>query len=113
MKGNTKNLIIIGVIVLIIAGAAYYYFNRDQSGSAVLTSQDSSTITPSVDSDLLSALRELRKIKLDDSIFSSASWLSLHDFGRVLTPQQPFRPNPFAPLDSSAFSSATTTASAR
>lgn len=106
-KGNLKNLIIIGSILIAIALAAYFYFTRDQSGDAVLTSTDAGSAAASVDNELLAALHDLKKIKLDDSIFSNPTWLSLHDFGKVLAQQQPFRPNPFAPLDASAFATST------
>jgi len=112
-SSNLKNLIVIGAILIAIAGAVYFYISRDQSSDELLTSQDSGAVTGTVDSDLLAALKELRKLHLDDSIFSDPAWLSLHDFGKVLVPQQAFRPNPFAPLDASAFAGTTTAPAGR
>ena len=43
MKGNSKNLIIIGVIVIAIAVAGYFYFTRDQSSDEALTSAAADT----------------------------------------------------------------------
>ncbi len=108
-SSNLKNIIVIGVILLLVALAGYWYATRDKSSDELLTSQDAGSETKSVDSDLLAALRELRKLRLDDSIFSDPVWLSLHDFGKTLAPQQSFRPNPFAPLDASAFAAGSST----
>jgi len=103
MKLN-KNYIIIGAIVLVVIIAGYFYATRDQSPDATLVA---TTATTTVDSDLLSALRELRKLHLDDTIFTSQAWLSLTDFGKTLAPMASGRPNPFAPLDASVLASTT------
>lgn len=97
-KVNKKNLIIIGVLVVIIGIAGYFYSTRDQTSDTLLSSEFSTTTTV-VDSDLLSALRELKKLRLDDSIFTNPVWMSLNDFGKTLADQPKGRPNPFLPLD--------------
>jgi len=105
-KTKTRNLIIIGAIIVIIALAGYFYTNRDQSSNALLLVNEGSA-TASVDSDLLNALRTLKQLKLDSSIFSNAAWLSLTDFSQILPTQSSGRTNPFAPIGSSVFASTT------
>jgi hypothetical protein len=98
---NKKTLIVIIAIFVAIGIAAYFYASRDQSGDELLLGLPAEFEVSPVDGDLLSALRELKKLKLDDSIFRNPVWLSLTDFGQDLAPQASGRSNPFAPLSSS------------
>lgn len=100
---SKKNIIVIGVIIVVLVAAAYFYFHRDNSSDALLTTGNTTT----VDNDLLNALHQLRSLKLDNSIFSNPVWLSLGDFGKVISPQPLGRPNPFSPLDPSVFATTT------
>jgi len=94
---NNKNVIIIIVIIIVIIGACYMYATRDRTPDDLLVGVPAGAgIT--VDTDLISALSALRKLRLDDTIFKKKSWLSMQDFGRILDPQPWGRPNPFAPL---------------
>ena len=52
----------------------------------------------SVSKELLVTLTNLRTIRLDDSIFSDPSFISLADYGVTIPPQPVGRRNPFAPL---------------
>lgn len=108
-KGKNLNTIIAVVAILIIGYVGYLYTTRDRSGDALLSSVSSGS-TVAVDGDLLNALRQLRQIKLDTSIFSNPTWLSLNDFSKTITPQDSNRQNPFAPLDSSLVPVTSTTA---
>lgn len=102
MNGKNKNLIIAGVIVLVVGVAGYLYAGRDRSSDILLTSTDAGVATGPVDDTFLSSLRTLRKLKLDDSIFASAAWSSLVDFGKVLVEMPAGRLNPFSPIESGA-----------
>ncbi|HEY0907932.1 MAG TPA: hypothetical protein VGE35_01140 [Candidatus Paceibacterota bacterium] len=97
-KHGGANLLIVLAILIGIGVAGYMYITRDTSSSDLLVATDPS-VAP-VDNQLLAALRDLRRLKLDDSIFKDAVWLSLQDFGQTLAPQDPYRPNPFAPIGS-------------
>lgn len=115
-----KNLLIALVILVAIIVAGYFYATRDRSTDVLLTSVYSNTGSSTVQTNLLTVLRQLRTLRLDDAIFSDPVWLSLRDFGQTLSPQPSGRVNPFAPLgtsDSSTVSSntptGTTTATAR
>jgi hypothetical protein len=107
--GNKKNLIIVAVIILGLGAAVYFYISRDRTSDELLTGVPAGTALATVDGTLLSALRELKKLKLDDSIFKNPIWLSLSDFGRTLAPQPSGRPNPFAPLGANTESFSTST----
>lgn len=102
MQGKNKNLIIAGVIVLVVAVAGYLYASRDRSDDILLTSTDAGIAPGAVDDTFLSSLRTLRKLKLDDSIFTTAAWSSLVDFGKVLAEMPAGRTNPFSPIESGA-----------
>lgn len=100
MNHGKKNLIISLTIIVIIGVAGYFYASRDRSADILLVSTPTDATTGAIDNDLLSALRELKRLKLDSSIFDNAAWLSLEDFGKSLTPEPVSRLNPFAPLGS-------------
>ncbi|MFA6095459.1 MAG: hypothetical protein WC767_01295 [Candidatus Paceibacterota bacterium] len=106
---NTKNIIIAAVILAVIIFAGYFYSTRDRSADTDLlvgVPVDGAVI----DGDLLSTLRELKGLRLDEGIFQDPVFRSLVDKSRPLASQNSGRPNPFAPLESSAaFSSATST----
>ena|SRR6185369_15752420 len=109
-----KNLLVTIVILAAVVIAGYFYATRDRSSDVLLTSVLSSDAPTGVQGDLLSVLRQLKTLKLDDSIFQDPVWNTLHDFGQTLSPQPSFRQNPFAPLNAAAdFSSTTTTQTTR
>ncbi|HEU5114797.1 MAG TPA: hypothetical protein VFT82_03455 [Candidatus Paceibacterota bacterium] len=103
MKSNSKNLIITIAIIIVIGVAGYYYTTRDRSSDQLLIS-DFSTSSPAVDNDLLTALRALKQIRLDDSIFKNPVWTSLTDFSKTIPTEVPGRQNPFSPLSGVATS---------
>lgn len=98
-SSNTKNLIIAGVILVALLGAGYFYTTRDRVSDADLLVGIPITSEQAIDGDLLSTLRELKRLRLDESIFSDQSFLSLTDQSRPLPPQTSGRINPFAPLE--------------
>ncbi len=112
-KSSSINLIIVIAIIIAVCVAGYFYMNRDQSSDDLLVSSmvgvsgSGSAVAP-VDNQLLAALRDLRRLQLDDSLFKDPIWLSLRDFSQTLAPQEPYRPNPFAPLGSSGQSASST-----
>lgn len=111
-KSGGMNLIIVIAIIIAICVAGYLYITRDQSPDDLLVSSmagvgaPGSPVSP-VDNQLLAALRDLRRLKLDDSIFKDPAWATLHDFSQTLEPQEPYRPNPFAPLGGGSASTTT------
>ena len=97
-NNTSRNLIIALLVMAVLGVAAYFYAGRARVSEESLTSVAASDQVAAVDGDLLKTLGQLKKLKLDDSIFSDKVWLSLADFGQTLAPQASGRANPFAPL---------------
>lgn len=97
-KGFLGGALLIGILF-------YVYFNyfRGDSTEALLTTSADSIASP----DLLATLSHLHTITLNSSIFSDPVFLSLTDFGVEIPPQNVGRPNPFAPIGSSARATST------
>ncbi len=110
-KSNTRNLLVAAAILLACIGAAYFYLTRDTVSDTDLLVGIPITGPESIDGDLLSTLRELKRLSLDEKIFSDPSFKSLIDHSRPLPPQTSGRLNPFAPLESTqtVFSTSTPT----
>lgn len=96
--GKYKN-IIIGIIVIGGGFFAYTYFFTGDNAPQLLTSERSETAATAVGAEILALLRDLRSIRLDDSIFSDPVFQGLEDFGQPLVPEPLGRNNPFAPID--------------
>ena len=110
-SSSNKNLIIALVIFVAIGVAGYMYSTRDRSTSDLLIGIP--TENAAVDGDLLMALNQLQTIRLDTEVFDDPVFESLSDIGTTLVEQPKGRPNPFAPIDSSAaFSSPSSVTSA-
>lgn len=104
-------LIILGVAIL-AAGALWYGMSQstDPAATIVTSSVAGTSNTPGgavmpgpVDKDtqqILEILLALRAVKLDETIFSSNSFISLKDFSTKIIPEPAGRPDPFAPFDS-------------
>lgn len=109
-SSSNKNLAIALIIFAAIVVAGYMYATRDRVvDSDLLIGIPTDTVA--VEGDLLTALGQLQTIRLDTTVFDDPVFESLVDIGTVLAEQPKGRPNPFAPIDSSAsaFSSSTTT----
>jgi hypothetical protein len=99
-NSNLKNLIIATVVVVLTIVFGYMYINKDTTipENELLTTVSANTNTAMLEGNFLLALNSLKRLKIDDSIFSSPLWGSLTDFGRTLAPQPAGRENPFAPV---------------
>jgi hypothetical protein len=88
-----NNIVTIIFILICVAGVVIYRNFMSGTGSDVSTSD----VTVSGEQ-MLVALNRLRAISLDPTFFSDPTFLSLVDFGQVISPQPVGRPNPFAPI---------------
>ncbi|MFA5933818.1 MAG: hypothetical protein WC795_01155 [Candidatus Paceibacterota bacterium] len=107
MNSTIKNIIIF-VVVFILAIVGYQmFFAKDQSSEGLLTSGTPGVETTtdgtasSVGGEFISTLLNINNLKLDNSLFSSSTFMSLQDFTINLIPEvNPGRSNPFAPIGS-------------
>ncbi len=95
----TQNKLLTVIAILFIFGVAYYTFSSSGNNSAqpiLSTSTDASSSATT--QKLLVVLANLRTIRLDDAVFKDPVFLSLSDFGVVISPEAVGRRNPFAPF---------------
>jgi len=94
-------LILIAVAVFAVLSFIYInYFSTDKEEPLFRGNQATGNVT--VDEELLALLFSLQSIKINDEIFMSPEFKSLHDFSREITPEPLGRINPFSAFDSSA-----------
>ncbi|MFA6585803.1 MAG: hypothetical protein WCS86_01425 [Candidatus Paceibacterota bacterium] len=111
MASKIKNIILFTVIAAVLI-LIYIFFIKKAPEEANLTSSPITTTSTSGDTstidqnsaltrDFLSVLLNVKNIKLDDAIFSDASFNNLRDSSILLVASgDEGRPNPFAPIGS-------------
>ena len=104
-----SNKLLMFVIVLVAGGFLAYQTFFLSGGSAPLLSSTSGGGVVPASQDLLAVLSNLRTIRLDNSIFTSATFESLSDFGVSISPEPAGRDNPFAPYQALSASAAAST----
>lgn len=120
MKPLLKNILIfVGIFILLVVGYAVFFGGKSATPALVTTGGTTGASSATavggqngVGAQFLTTLLNLRNIKLDDSIFTDASFVSLQDFELTLIPEtNPGRMNPFSPLgvDASTATATTTT----
>jgi hypothetical protein len=91
-KSNTLIL----VVVLLIGAAVYFYYAGGEAPES-----DTLAVSPEVHASaarVLTLLNQIRSLRIDPTIFSSAEYQTLQD-NTVLIPALPVgRTNPFAPI---------------
>ncbi len=96
-----ENKVLAGIIGAILAATLLYFAFFSGSGSSTLLVSTAQVGNSQVSKELLSTLGDLKSIKLDNTIFNDAAYMSLVDF-HVDIPLQPIgRGNPFEELPSS------------
>lgn len=91
-----KNKWMSGIVVtLLVAGLGYYVWSSGGSSALLTTNTDGAS---PLSQEILTTLSQINNIRLDPSIFSDPTFLSLTDFGVTIPPQNAGRRNPFAPL---------------
>jgi hypothetical protein len=97
---TNKSMIIAIIAIILLAIGGYFVLNNKKvpESTNLLANSSSSSGGPLLDPKLLSALSQLRLVKLDLTLFKSPIFKSLEDFSVEIEPQPFGRPNPFAPL---------------
>ncbi|MDO8518519.1 MAG: hypothetical protein Q7S26_04500 [bacterium] len=98
----TQNKLITGGVGIVVLGLLYYFFFMSAAPQPTLSTSTSATDDSPVTQSLLVMLSNLHTIKLDGSIFTDPTFISLTDFGVVIPLQSVGRNNPFAPLSGGA-----------
>lgn len=107
---SKRTLIIAGtVLVLLIVG--WYALSGSSAPAPALTTTAAGGTgsTNASDRNLVSTLLALRAVKLDATILSNPAFLTLKDFSTQIISEPAGRPDPFAPLQTAASESATST----
>ncbi len=119
---RTYNKFLIVIAIAIILSGVYVYFSNDLDAQAASNNTQNSSLVSSnalpkdmvtgsrnekiaKDTAFLTTLTSLNKLKIDTSIFSKESFMSLRDNTVTLEQVTPGRPNPFAPIKSEKSSS--------
>jgi hypothetical protein len=88
-------------IVIVIAGGMWYGLTSSSSPASTGVLSSSATDS-SGDQSIVSTLLALQSITLSGAIFSNPAYATLKDFTTAIVPEPAGRPDPFAPLPSSA-----------
>jgi len=113
MSFITQHKLIVIVAVLLALVGGWYFLSGSPASAPSLTTTPVAGATSPADQNLVSTLLALRAVKLDGTIFSDPSFLSLKDFSTQIVPEPVGRPDPFAPLSVSPSTSASSTHSAQ
>lgn len=98
MSSLVQNLFIfLGLVVVLALG--YYLYTQNEMSSLSLNNDAISTQVAAESAMFLSRLNELKKIDLDDSLFSDPRFRSLIDNSAPVIEDPVGRPNPFVEVD--------------
>jgi hypothetical protein len=117
MKSPLKGILIF-IIIVIVIGIGYVYFTRGAqaqgstsgltstggraTGVAGLAQTDQAGSGTDIGREFLTSLLNLKTLTLSDKLFTNSSFQTLEDFSiAIIPPNDPGRPNPFAPVSGS------------
>lgn len=92
-----RNKLILIIAAFLVAGGVWYGLSGTPTEPTLVTSAPIGTVS-TVDQGIVTTLLALRVVKLDGTIFSDPSFMSLKDFSTQIVPEPVGRENPFAPL---------------
>ena len=97
--GFLKNKLVLVTVAIIIAGAVWYVMTSNPAEPNVSGTPSAAGTSATVDQGIVPTLLTLRAVKLDGTIFSNPTFLSLKDYSTEIVPEPVGRTNPFAPLN--------------
>jgi hypothetical protein len=92
-KASQKIIVVVGVLLL-LAAFGYFVFNN----SEVNTTPEGIIQQDAVGQDIITLAEKMESIHINDSIFTSAVFLSLIDRHLDIVPESQGRVNPFASI---------------
>lgn len=104
-KTSHKRIILSVVALLLLTAIGYDALVGPPVSSAqnlVNSSADTTTSTAGIGQELTDLMNQVQAISIDTAVLKDSSYLSLRDYAVTLIPVETGRPNPFAPLPSSA-----------
>lgn len=105
IQALSQNKLVFAVIALLIAGGTWYGLSASTPSSDLVSTPISTASSPD-EQGLIATLLTLRAVKLDGTIFTDPAFMSLKDFSTDIVAEPIGRENPFAPLSSQPFPSA-------
>ena len=112
MSYISQHKLIVGMVIIVVLGIGWYALSGSSAPTPTLTTTRVAGSSPA-DQNLVSTLLALRSVKLDATLFSDPTFMSLKDFSTQIVSEPVGRTNPFAPLSTSAAASATSTQNAQ
>ncbi len=103
-----QNKLLTCIVTIFVLAILYYSFFVTKEDSSALLSTSTSTNPSAQSQQLLTILANLRSIRLNDAVFRDPVFMSLNDFGVIITPQSVGRRNPFFPFAPEAITVTTT-----
>ncbi len=99
-KSSSTKSIIIFIAVIVVAGLLFFYFlgNKTPDSNSSIDTEGGSSETQIAGARVLTLLNQVSSLKIDKSLFDSASYRSLVDYTVNIPEQNVGRPNPFAPI---------------
>ena len=89
-----QNMLFVVLALVALVGGGYYFLFMQPGAAPVLTSDTSSPESEQI----LQELSRLQGIELNDAVFKDPVYLSLTDYGVILTKEPAGRRNPFSPI---------------
>ena len=93
-----QNLVLTVVVALFVFGVVYYAVFVSKGNSALLSSSSALGDQTPQSQQLLVVLANLRTIQLNQAVFVDPVYLSLSDYGVLISPEAAGRRNPFLPF---------------
>ena len=101
MESLKKNKILLSLFGFTFLAFVYYFFFSGSSATdAVISTVAGGTEQSAVGGEVLDLLAQMNTVQIDQTLFTSASWMSLKDISSPLPADAPGKTDLFAPIGS-------------
>lgn len=111
MRWILSHKLVFIIMIMIVGVGVWFGLNSSAPAAPLITTSTTSSGSPTeenADQQLIGTLLALRAVTLSGTIFADPAFTSLVDHGTTIVPEPVGRDNPFAPLVSSAKTTAAT-----